>query len=582
MSIQTFLIEDPRISKSAINDVTVGVKSGPASSTVQKYLPNSNSSTNVLWNVNIPSENTLVDRHIYIEGKLQFKMTTPATAGLVDTEVAFAPSAFPFNSMLQSASLMINNSKVTVQSQDILSVVTKQMEQKYLSKHFQGTAHYVDKYYASMDDAVSQKGQANPLSGFNMSEKDSDTLGRGASRILVSQIVGNVITPKPLTNGLITLERNSNYYVTIEFNEPIIGLPSTSLSENDGCYTGLNQLELSVQFLTKFEKALSIGNTAIGVVGAIPIKDITFSAGSNSSNDTNLLSNASKLCFRYYSLHPSQYAKMSKKSVIPFDEMIAYKTPVSGVTANQEETHVISLRQIPDKLYIFIKNRYDAAQTDLSHNLVVPITGVTVNFNNVAGLLSEMNQYDLYLMSRRNGSQQTFEEFSGSSGDTCSIGSYVVVDCTRDLGLDDMLSASSLGQFSLQLKVAWTPIKNPAIWTRYAGTALNLLPMDLVVVANYGGILVTEQGSSSVMSGLLTKQAVIDAKSKGSSNIDYEDVAKVSGGSLFKQGKAEVGRMLKSERGRIAKAVEGKMDGAIDAVAARGKQEGHSRLQKYY
>ena len=249
---------------------------------------------------------------------------------------------------------------------------------------------------------------------------------------------------------------------------------------------------------------------------------------------------------------------------------------------HQQETNVISLRQIPDKLYIFMKNRNDNALTDLSHNLVVPITGLTVNFNNVAGLLSEMNQYDLYLMSRRNGSQQTFEEFSGSSGTTCSIGSCVVVDCTRDLGLDDMLSASSLGQFSLQLKVAWTPIKNPAIWTRYAGTALNLLPMDLVVVANYGGILVTEQGSSSVMSGLLTKQAVIDAKSKGSSNIDYEDVAKVSGGSLFKQGKAEVGRMLKSERGRIAKAVEGKMDGAIDAVAARGKQEGHSRLQKYY
>ena len=253
-------------------------------------------------------------------------MSTP-DYGSDETSFGFAPSAFPFNSMLQSASLMINNSKVTVQSQDILSVVTKQMEQKYLSKHFQGTAHYVDKYYASMDDAVSQKGQANPLSGFNMSEKDSDTLGRGASRILVSQIVGNVITPKPLTNGLITLERNSNYYVTIEFNEPIIGLPSTSLSENDGCYTGLNQLELSVQFLTKFEKALSIGNTAIGVVGAIPIKDITFSAGSASSNDANLLANASKLCFRYYSLHPSQYSKMSKKSVIPFDEMIAYETP---------------------------------------------------------------------------------------------------------------------------------------------------------------------------------------------------------------------------------------------------------------
>jgi hypothetical protein len=46
---------------------------------------------------------------------------------------------------------------------------------------------------------------------------------------------------------------------------------------------------------------------------------------------------------------------MRKKSIIPFDEMIAYNTPFHGVTANQQETTVISLRQIPDKLYIFIK-----------------------------------------------------------------------------------------------------------------------------------------------------------------------------------------------------------------------------------
>ena len=52
--------------------------------------------------------------------------------------------------------------------------------------------------------------------------------------------------------------------------------------------------------------------------------------------------------------------------------------------------------------------------------------------------------------------------------------------------------------------------------------------------------------------------------------------------TFFKQGKAEVGRMLKSERGRIAKAIDGKVDSAVDAAGARAKQEGHSRLQKYY
>ena len=50
-------------------------------------------------------------------------------------------------------------------------------------------------------------------------------------------------------------------------------------------------------------------------------------------------------------------------------------------------------------------------------------------------------------MSRRNGSQQVFNEFKGVIDGVPSIGSYVVIDVTRDLGLDDMLSASSLGHF---------------------------------------------------------------------------------------------------------------------------------------
>ena len=305
MSIQTFLIEDPRISKSTFNDVSVGVKSGPASSTVQKYLPNSNSSTNVLWNVNVHSENTFVDRHIYIEGKLQFVMTTPGTQGLVDTILKLAPSAFPFNSMLQSASMMVNNSKVTVQSQDILSVVTKQMDRRFLSKHFQGTAHYVDKYYANMNDA---SGQSDPLGGFNTSETDYDTLGRDASRILVKTTTG-ANPERVITNGTILLAPATSYHVTIEFNEPIIGLPSTSLSENDGCYTGLNQLELSVQFLSNFKKAINMGYSGtFDPATMIDPKNISFEAGSSAPSDSNLLSNASKLCFRYYSLHPSQYA----------------------------------------------------------------------------------------------------------------------------------------------------------------------------------------------------------------------------------------------------------------------------------
>ena len=48
-----------------------------------------------------------------------------------------------------------------------------------------------------------------------------------------------------------------------------------------------------------------------------------------------------------------------------------------------------------------------------SNNIAFPISKMNITFNNVSGLLSNYTLRDLYVMSRRNGSQQTFEEFSG-------------------------------------------------------------------------------------------------------------------------------------------------------------------------
>ena len=144
MSINTFLIDDPRLQKSGNNKIIVACKSGPASSVVQKYIPNSNSVSNTLFNINIPSENVLVDRHLLIEGTVQLRITVTPSAGAMRLDVVPAP--FPFNQLLQSASMNINNSKVSVQTEDILNASLKQFEQKYLSKHCQGSVNYVDKY----------------------------------------------------------------------------------------------------------------------------------------------------------------------------------------------------------------------------------------------------------------------------------------------------------------------------------------------------------------------------------------------------------------------------------------------------
>jgi hypothetical protein len=96
----------------------------------QNNQHNSNSTSTTLFNVNVPSENTLIDRNIHVQGTVNCYYETAIAIG--DT-VTFkvAPAAFPMNQSLQSVSLTLNNSKLRVQTQDVLPLYLKQFHQKF-------------------------------------------------------------------------------------------------------------------------------------------------------------------------------------------------------------------------------------------------------------------------------------------------------------------------------------------------------------------------------------------------------------------------------------------------------------------
>jgi len=107
--LSTVLINDSRY-VNITDKVVLGVKDGPASVIYQKYIPNSNSTSSTLYNVNVPSENTLVDRNIHIQGTISCYYETAIAANATDAAsgaVIFkvAPAAFPMNQALQSVSL---------------------------------------------------------------------------------------------------------------------------------------------------------------------------------------------------------------------------------------------------------------------------------------------------------------------------------------------------------------------------------------------------------------------------------------------------------------------------------------------
>ena len=544
--LNTFLVSDSRYSDVS-DKLSVIVKDGPASVIPQKYKHNSNSQSTTLYNVNVPSENTLIDRNFKIQGALSCYYETTVAAADAEFSFKVVPAAFPLNQALQSASLTINNSKVSVQSTDIVNILTKQFHQKFLSKHEQMTPNYVDKYYAKAEDAVSADATSSYMAGVEFAEKDSDTVGRADANFSVIVTLDDVV--QTATDGLYTIATGNSGTLrvacTINLSESILGLPTLELKEEEAGYISINSLELVLQW-NDMRNCFNISGSRV------------WKSYAGDTTNSLVLDDSSYLNLRYMSLHASQYAKLNSKNILPYDEYVAYKRNITGSdTGATEQTDVISMRQIPEKIIMVVRPQYKEMKPQFSNNLCYPISTLNITFNNVAGLLSSYDQRDLYVMSRRNGSQQTWNEFRGivKNGDgteIASLGSIVVIDPVRDLGLSDFLSSGSLGQFSFQATVSYSNILNH-VHGSSSTNADGWESLEIATICNYAGILISDKGSSSTMSGLLTKQSVLEAKSSGKSVIDYEQVQQLTGGNAYKNGLTSFGSLYSRYNPKLMK-----------------------------
>ena len=155
---------------------------------------------------------------------------------------------------------------------------------------------------------------------------------------------------------------------------------------------------------------------------------------------------------------------MSARNTVPYYELPRYittKTIPAGIQT--VITNTLQLNQISDKLIIFVRKPL-ASQTTATADYFLPIKGVKVNFNNQSGLLSNATQYDLYRYSRKAGSNQSWQEFSGyawkadpaggSGSQVKTSGSMLMINMAEDLQLtEDWYSCSSIGNFNLQIEL---------------------------------------------------------------------------------------------------------------------------------
>jgi hypothetical protein len=200
-------------------------------------------------------------------------------------------------------------------------------------------------------------------------------------------------------------------------------------------------------------------------------------------------------------------------------------------------SNALQLNSIPDKMYVIVRKNLsisNAASTGgcTVTDSFVPIVSINITWNNLSGVLNSASQYDLYRMSVRAGSKQSWQMFSGVAGQSDPIngsirlvptaGSVLVAQFGSDIPLVNEFDApSSIGAYNIVVQVV---VRNNLL------VAQDGLEMQLTF--QNPGAVILERGQCSVVTALLNKSSVLECKTE---EADYNgnDVGRMVGGNFL-------------------------------------------------
>jgi len=556
-SFKTVMIQESAIAD-LTSEETFAVYSGGAEKTLQKFLATSASNNSLIWNIQVPSESVVVSRHPLLQTDLNFTIningTVPNGQLAFNLGVTDALQAFPLQSLFTNYSVMINNTSITSNLQDILPQVMQMYDKRHLTRYNSTTPSLPDNSTGLYSSGV---GTNNNVLGsvYDMSY-DTDFAPRGGFQLrgcFPARFVGGVYQDNSLLSTGVANE-TWKVYIFATVAEPFLALsPFVDLNaDNSSGLLGVNTVTLTCNVDSTCKRLWSTANSSVvagalagyitsinlGTAGA-PVGSGALSTSPNGFADSYML-------MEFLSLQPSQASQLSSKCVVGYMDYPRYITPSSNlapIAANAAYTLTsqnIQLNSVPD-LFIICVRQQMSTQSWYNTSGFLEIANISISFNNKSGILASANPQQLFNLSSKNGSCQTWQEFSGGyfgssvagSGVVIpSIGSMLVLNPSLDFGLEDSLSASSLGQFNFMITISGV--------NQYPYT----IQPELVVITANSGLFITEAGVSQTYQGILSKTDVLNAKAQRPV-IDTDEYRRLVGGKMSNMG---VGRVLKKFR----------------------------------
>lgn len=596
---RTVLLEDARIADLTSTEV-FGVQSSASQSTYQQFQAVSSSNSSITFNVQVPSENIVIDRHLLLASQLSFQISAgnvPIGAQVFQYGLTDALQAFPLNSLFTTIQTTINNVSVSTNLQDVLPMLMRMNDKRQLARYNSMTPSLPDSAWGQYNNAPATNN--NPLASYNNASYDECFEPRGSFKLDFIQIdrynAGGVFQDNsPISTAVTDTWKIS---ITVSLTEPFLALSPFINCEPECCagLVGVNNMSMVLNVDSSCKRLFSTANNSVvggnSLAGYISNIQLGFPVAPQGASAQSVGFVNTRLLFNFLSLQPEQYAKISTKNVVPYLDYPRYLTTfTSGTTIASKgsatlTSQSIQLNQVPD--LILITARVPMSQQNWNYSSsFLSIRNIRVNFNNASGLLASATTQDLYNLSYRNGSSQSFYEFLGeanvnnnATGTVNAVpttGSLLVLNPVYDFSLPSYLSASSLGQYQFQF--------NMEVYNQYG---FSVVQPEICIITINSGIFATQQGTSQIFTGILTKEQVLRTKEQNPvPQLDSVEYKRMVGGKLMNMGMGNVMKMLRrratGQMDMAKQASGGAMSGGVMSGGAISGGKSKSKLAKHF
>jgi hypothetical protein len=519
--IKKVLVLDDRLN--CTDQITYAVMQGAQSMNPAPFQAVSQTVSSHTYNIQVPSETTIIDRRVLWNSTVVLKIdgTPPAGQYNVNYGITDALAPFPLHQLVSVMTAQINNNSVSLNVRDVIASLLRFHDRRELAR-YNGTTPTAFDTYQSYADGVGANN--NPLGAFQ-NATDNDLVSRGSWVVdYIGENADTSTAPNVQTIGDATARTT---YVKFTVAEPLLISPflwADPKANSQGIFGVQN-----MNFQFSMGDATRVWRSAGGA------KTVTCVSYTNS-----------QLLFNFLSPHPSQL--LASRNVVPYAEFPRYITAfgdsLSAGASKSFRSSTIQLNVIPDKLIVFVRKSIGSqTSTDTDSFLALnPANPISINFNNVSGILSSASLQDLYRYSVENSSNQSWYEFSGyanlaNQATGCGSkkplsGSLLVLEFGKDIPLQEQYYApGSLGSFSLQVNLNCVNQSASAVATQ-----------ELVIITMNSGVMALERGSASVFTGLLTKSDVLEVASQ--TPYYRADAVRMVGGGFMDSLKSLVGKVL--------------------------------------